>query len=199
MAVFSRYAKVLEADGSPMTVRAALGLINQSLDQILAEQEGDFDPDTRFAVTWFEQHGPDEGPFGEADVLARAKNTSVNGLERGGVLVSRAGKVRLLDRGELDEAWDPATDRRVTVWEVAQHLIKRLEEHGEGAAADLLRRVGGLGETARELAYRLYTVCERKGWAQEAVAYNALVIAWPEIARRVAGTPEALAQQALEV
>jgi len=182
-----------------MTVRAALGLINQSLDQILAEQEGDFDPDTRFAVTWFEQHGPDEGPFGEADVLARAKNTSVNGLERGGVLVSRAGKVRLLDRGELDEAWDPATDRRVTVWEVAQHLIKRLEEHGEGAAADLLRRVGGLGETARELAYRLYTVCERKGWAQEAVAYNALVIAWPEIARRVAGTPEALAQQALEV
>jgi len=199
MAIFSRHAKVLEADGTSMAVRAALGLINQALDEILAEQEGDFDPDTRFAVTWFEQRGVDEGPFGEADVLARAKNTSVDGLERAGVLVSRAGKVRLLRRDELSDAWDPATDARLTVWEVAQHLIKRLEEHGEAAAADLLRRVGGLGETARELAYRLYTTCERKGWAQEALAYNALVIAWPEIARRVAGTPEAEAQQALEV
>ncbi len=115
------------------------------------------------------------------------------------MLVSRAGKVRLLRRDELDDAWDPAADVRVTVWEVAQHLIKRLEEQGEDAAADLLRRIGGLGQTARELAYRLYTTCERKGWAQEALAYNALVIAWPEIARRVAGTPEAEAQQALEV
>ena len=199
MSVFSRYAKVLEADGQRMSVRAALGLINQVLDEILTEQEGDFDPDTRFAVTWFEQRGVDEGPFGEADVLARAKNTSVEGLERAGLLASRAGKVRLLRRDELEHSWDPAVDARLTVWETAQHLIKRLDEDGEDAAAELLRRVGGLGEAARELAYRLYTTCERKGWTQEALAYNSLVVVWPEIARRVAGTPEAQAQQALEV
>jgi putative DNA methylase len=199
MAVFSRYAKVLEADGSSMTVRSALALINQALDEILAEQEGDFDGDTRFAVTWFEQRGFEEGPYGEADVLARAKDTSTRGLEEAGILQSRAGKVRLLRREELDAGWDPAADRRPTVWEAAQHLARRLETGGEDAAAELLRRLGGLGETARELAYRLYTTSERKGWAQEALAYNALVVAWPEIARRVAGTPEAQAQQTLEV
>jgi putative DNA methylase len=199
MAVFSRYARVLEADGQPMTVRSALALINQVLDEILADQEGDFDPDTRFAVTWFDQRGMEEGPFGEADVLARAKNTSVEGLEQAGVLVSRAGRVRLFRRDELDLAWDPAADRRLTVWEVAQYLIKRLQEGGEDAAAELLRRVGGLGDAARELAYRLYAMSERKGWAQEALAYNSLVGAWPEIARRVAGTPEAEVQQTLEV
>jgi putative DNA methylase len=199
MAIFSRYTKVVEADGTPMSVRTALGQINQVLDEILAAQEGDFDADTRFAVTWFEQRGMTEGPYGEADVLARAKNTSAAGMEAAGVLHSRAGKVRLLNREELNVGWDPAADRRITVWEVTQHLIKRLEKGGEDAAADLLRRVGGLGETARQLAYRLYTTCERKGWVQEALSYNALVVAWPEIARRVAGTPEAEAQQALEV
>lgn len=198
MAVFSRYAKVIEADGQPMTVRAALGLINQALDEILAEQEGDFDPDTRFAVTWFDQRGSEEGPFGEADVLARAKNTSVEGMERAGILVSRAGKVRLVRRNELDPAWDPATDRRLTMWEVAQHLIRRLDEGGESSAAELLRRVGGLGEAARELAYRLYAICERKGWAQEAIGYNSLVVAWPEIARLAAGSSEPT-QESLEV
>ena len=199
MAVFSRYAKVLEADGTPMTVRSALALINQALDEILSEQEGDFDADTRFAVTWFEQHGFAEAPFGEADVLARAKDTSTGGLEEAGVLVSRAGKVRLLRREELPDDWDPVSDRRPTVWEATQHLAHRLEVRGEDHAADLLRRLGGLGETARELAYRLYTTCERRGWAQDALAYNALVVAWPEIARLVAGTPEAEAQQALGV
>ena len=199
MAVFSRYAKVLEADGQPMAVRAALGLINQTLDEILAEQEGDFDPDTRFAVTWFEQHGFDEGPYGEADVLARAKDTSVGGLEEAGILVSRGGRVRLLRRQELPQSWDPAIDRRLTVWEAAHQLAHRLELGGEDSAADLLRRLGALGETARELAYRLYTTSERKGWAPEALAYNSLVVAWPEISRRVAGTPEAEAQQALEI
>lgn len=200
MAVFSRHAKVVEADGSAMTVRTALGLINQALDEILAEQEGDFDADTRFAVTWFEQRGMEEGPFGEADVLARAKNTSVTGLGEAGVLASRAGKVRLLSRAELPDDWDPVTDRRPTAWEAAQHLTRRLETGGEDAAAELLRRLGGdYGEQAKELAYRLYSICERKGWAQEALGYNALVVAWPEIARRVAGTPEAEAQEQLEV
>jgi putative DNA methylase len=182
-----------------MTVRMALGLINQVLDEILVEQEGDFDADTRFAVTWFEHRGTSEGPYGEAEVLARAKNTSVPGMEEAGVLHSRAGKVRLLNREEMSDGWDPAADWRVTVWEITQHLIKRLEEGGEEASAELLHRVGGLGEAARALAYRLYTTCERKGWTQEALSYNALIVAWPEIARRVAGTPEAEAQQALEV
>jgi putative DNA methylase len=200
MAVFSRYAKVLEADGSPMTVRSALARINQTLDEILAEQEGDFDADTRFAVTWFDQRGFEEGPFGEADVLARAKDTSTRGLEEAGILLSRAGKVRLLHRDELPVDWDPVSDRRPTVWEATQHLARRLEsDGGEMATAELLRRIGGLGETARELAYRLYTTCERQGWAQDALAYNALVVAWPEIARLVAGTPEADAQQAMEL
>jgi putative DNA methylase len=120
-------------------------------------------------------------------------------LEAAGILTSRAGKSRLLRRDELDPDWDPAVDSRLTVWEVVQHLIRRLEASGEDAAAELLRRVGGLGEPARELAYRLYTTCERKAWPQEALPYNALVVAWPELARRVAGTPEAEAQQALEV
>jgi putative DNA methylase len=199
MGVFSRYTKVVEADGSPMTVRTALGLINQALDEILTEQESDFDPDTRFAVTWFEQRGFEEGPYGEADVLARAKDTSTPGLEEAGILLSRAGRVRLLRREELQTDWDPATDRRFTVWEAAQHLARRLETGGEDDAADLLQRLGGVGETAKELAYRLYTTSERKGWMREALAYNSLVIAWPHIARRVAGTPEADAQQALEV
>jgi len=200
MGIFSRYAKVVEADGSQMTVRMALVLINQALDEILSAQEGDFDADTRFAVTWFEQRGAAEGPYGEADVLARAKNTSVAGMVAAGVLASRGGKVRLLPRDELPEDWDPLTDRRLTAWEATQQLTRRLEVDGEGGAADLLRRLGGdYGEQAKELAYRLYVICERKGWAQEALGYNALVVAWPEIAKQVAGTPEAEAQQQLEV
>jgi len=199
MAVFSRYAKVVEATGEAMTVRTALGLINAALDEILTEQEGDFDTDTRFAVAWFEQYGMGEGEYGQADVRARAKNTSVSGLEQAGVLDAGRGKVRLLRRNELSEAWDPATDRRLTVWEVSQHLIQRLETGGEPEAAELLRRVGGLGATARELAYRLYSICERKGWAQEALGYNSLVVAWPEIALLAAGEPVEQAQQKLEV
>jgi putative DNA methylase len=200
MGVFSRYAKVLEADGTSMTVRSALGLINQVLDEILSEHEGDFDNETRFAVTWFEQRGTSEGPYGEADVLARAKDTSVDGMVEAGVVFSRGGKVRLVHRDEMPDDWDPVTDRRPTAWEAAQHLTRRLQTGGEAAAAELLRRLGGgYGEQARELAYRLYSICERKGWAQEALPYNALVVAWPEIARRVAGTPEAEAQQTLEI
>jgi putative DNA methylase len=128
----------------------------------------------------------------------RAKDTSTGGLQDAGIVQSRAGKVRLLRRDELPDSWDPVTDRRPTVWEAAQHLARGLELGGEGAAAELLRRLGGLGEIARALAYRLYTTCERNGWAQDALAYNALVVAWPDIARRVAGTPEADAQQELD-
>lgn len=199
MAIFSAHSRVIEADGSEMNVRTALALINQAVEEILSEQEGDFDPDTRFAIAWFEQRGTAEGQFGEADVLARAKNVGVNGLVEAGILSSRSGRVRLLDRTELDASWDPAQDRRLTVWEVTQHLVKRLEDGGEKAAAELLQRVGGFGDTARELAYRLYTVCERKGWAQEALAYNALVVSWPEIARLVAEQATGSAQQTMGV
>ncbi len=186
MAVFSSFAKVLESDGSVMPVRAALQHINAVLDEVLSEQEGDFDADTRCALAWFEQHQYEEAEFGSADTLARAKNTSVAGLVEAGVLRSARGKVRLLKRDELDPAWDPATDARRTVWEVAQHLIRVLGAKGEVAAAGLLARVGAQGDAARELAYRLYSLCERKKWAAEALAYNGLVTAWPELTRLAA-------------
>ncbi|MBI3912156.1 MAG: hypothetical protein HY320_14650, partial [Armatimonadetes bacterium] len=197
MAVFSRYAKVLEADGSPMTVRAALGLINQALDEVLAEQEGEFDADTRWAVAWFEQFGMEEGPFGVAETLSNAKNTAVQGMVEAGILEARAGKVRLLRRNELPADWKPEQDRRLTVWEVVQHLIRALQGQGEEKAAALLQRVGGLGEVARDLAYRLYSLCERRKWAPEALAYNSLVIAWPEIRRLAQNLEPAEPQGAL--
>jgi putative DNA methylase len=195
MAVFSRYAKVVESDGSRMGVLTALQLINQALDEVLSEQEGEFDADTRWAIAWFELSGHDEGPFGTADVLSRAKNTSVDGLKEAGLVASRAGKVRLLRRDELPAAYDPAADPRRTVWEVTQHLIRALDHQGEDAAAALLRQVGSHGEVARDLAYRLYTTCERQRWAADALAYNSLVLAWPQISRLAAGAPDAAPQQ----
>ncbi|MGJ5814849.1 DUF1156 domain-containing protein [Paludibaculum fermentans] len=182
MAVFSRYKKVLETDGSQMRVRTALALINQGLDEVLSEQESEFDPDTRWALAWFEQHQFDEGLYGEAEVLATAKALSLLGLAEAGILHSRAGKVRLLRREELPTDWDPASDKRLTVWEVTQHLIRRLEKQGESEAANLKAQIGGMAEIARDLAYRLYTLCERKGWAEEAGYYNSLVVAWPSMA-----------------
>ncbi len=183
MAIYTRYTKVMEADGSSMTVRQALGIINQMLDEVLAEQEGEFDPETRWAVAWFEQFGMENGPFGEAETLSRAKNTAVNGLVEAGIITARAGKVRLLKRSELPPDWNPATDKRLVHWEAAQYLIGRLEAAGESAAADLLRQLGTIGEMTRDLAYRLYNICERKKWPAEALAYNSLVIAWPELSR----------------
>jgi putative DNA methylase len=181
MAVFSRYTQVLEADGSPMSVRTALALINQALDEFLSEQEGEYDADTRWALAWYEQYGFNEGPYGVAETLSKAKNTSVGGLAEAGVLVARAGKVRLLSRTELKEDWNPTQDKRPTAWEAVQYLIRALDTHGEQGAALLLSRLGGLGEVARDLAYRLYTICERKGWAQDALGYNMLVVAWPRL------------------
>lgn len=185
MAVFSRYSKVVESDGSAMSVRTALALINQSLDEIVAEQEGEFDADTRWAIAWFQEVGMEEGEFGRAELLSKAKNTAVQGMVEAGILESKSGRVRLLRREELDGSWDPATDQRLTVWEMTQHLIGRLDE-GEASAAALARQLGFNAEVARDLAYRLYLVCERKKWAQEALAYNALVVAWPQIQRLAA-------------
>ncbi len=183
MAVFTRYSKVMENDGSPMTIRTALGLINQTLDEVLSEQEGEFDTDTRWALAWFKQFGMDEGPFGVAETLSKAKNTAVSGLVEAGVVKARGGKVHLVKREELPEDWEPRKDKRLTIWEVTQYLIRTLDQKGESGAAALLHKVGGLGETARDLAYRLYTICERKKWADEALAYNGLVIAWPELTK----------------
>ncbi|PXF60386.1 MAG: hypothetical protein C4B58_00705 [Deltaproteobacteria bacterium] len=199
MAVFSRYAKVIEADGKPMTVRAALSLINQVLDEVLAEQEGEFDADTRWAVAWFEQHAMDEGDFGIAETLSKAKNTSVQGLAEAGIVKSRSGSVQLLKREEMPPDWDPATDQRLTEWEAAQHLIRALDHEGEIGAADLLRRLGGdYGEKARDLAYRLYNICERKKWASEATAYNTIVLARPEISKLAQAAPRADQQSLFE-
>ena len=184
MAVFSRYSKVVESDGTSMRVRTALSLINQTLDEVLAEQEGEFDADTRWALAWFEQHGMDNAAYGEAETLSKAKNTSIQGLEEAGLLNSKAGKVRLLKRDELPKDWNPTTDKRLTVWEVTQQLIRRMESEGEQNAAALVKQVGAIAEQARDLAYRLYTVCEKKKWSQEALPYNALVIAWPELIRQ---------------
>jgi len=165
-----------------------MGLINRSLDEILAEQEGEFDGDTRWAIAWFEQFGIQTGDFGDADTLSKAKGTSVDGMVQAGVVEAKGGKVRLLRRDELDEHWDPSTDKRLTVWEMTQHLIWRLDE-GEAAAAALARQLGSFAEVARDLAYRLYVICERQKWSQEGQAYNGLVVAWPQIQRLAAAEP----------
>jgi len=181
MAIFSRHAKVLDADDTAMSVRSALQLINQTTDDVLGEEEGEFDRDTRFALTWFEIYQFEEGAYGEAETIATARSVSVSGVADAGVLKAAAGKVRLYKRGELPEDWDPRADTRLTVWEATQHLIKRLGGRGEAEAARLLMELGPLAGQARALAYRLYTVCERKGWAEEAQTYNGLVLAWPEL------------------
>lgn len=185
MAVYTRYAKVLDAEGKQVTVREALALINATLDEALAEQEGDFDADSRWAVAWFEQSGFGEGDYGVAETLSKAKNISVAGLAegRGRILESRRGKVGLLRPEELPADWDPTTNPRLTAWEIVHHLIRALGAGGEGAAASLVAKLNSRAETARELAYRLYTLCERKKRATEALAYNGLVQSWPEIAR----------------
>ena len=182
MAVFTRYARVLDAEGKAMSVREALALINQTLDEVLAEQEGDFDSDTRWALSWFEQFGFDDGEYGVAETLSKAKNISVSGMVEAGIVASKSGKVRLLKPEELPDNWDPTTDTRLTVWEVVHHLVRTLEQ-GETVTADLVAKLGTKADTARELAYRLYTTCERKKRASEALSYNALVQSWPEIAR----------------
>ena len=182
MAVFTRYAKVLDAEGQPLSVREALALINQTLDEALAEQEGDFDADSRLALAWFEQSGFHEAEYGVAETLATAKNISVQGLQDAGIVASSRGKVRLLKPDELPADWDPTSDPRLTAWETVHQLIRTLAI-GEEPAATLVAQLGAKAEVARELAYRLYTLCERKKRAAEALSYNALVQSWPELTR----------------
>ena len=184
MAVYSRFSEVMESDGSRMTVRTALSLINQALDEANSESEGDFDPDSRWAVAWFESHGFEEGLYGEAETLSKAKNTSTTGLVEAGVITSRAGKVKLIPIELLPEDWNPKADTRLTVWEATHHLIRVLETKGEEGSATLLRDMGAFGEVARDLAYRLYSICERKKWAKDALRYNGLIVSWSDISKR---------------
>lgn len=188
MAIYSRYAAVLESDGSPLTVRTALQLINQYLDEYLSEQEGELDEGSRWATTWFAQYQFEPGPYGEAEVLSKARNVSIESLEELGILEAKAGKVRLLRREEIAQRKEKGADSlslllASSAWLITQTLIHTLDRKGEMEAAALLAALGDRGAVARDLAYRLYTLCEKKGWTQEALAYNTLVIAWPEINR----------------
>jgi putative DNA methylase len=183
MAVYTRYARVIDADGKPLSVREALALINQTLDEALAQQEGDFDADSRWALAWFEHAGFDPGEYGVAEQLSKSKNTSVDGMAEAGIVSSGRGHVRLLKPDELPAGWDPTVDPRLTAWEMVHHLIRALEAGGENAAAELVAKLGSKAEIARELCYRLYTLCERKKRTQEALSYNGLVQSWPEITR----------------
>ncbi len=186
MAIYTRYEKVLDASGKPMTVREALALINQILDESLAEQEGEFDRATRWALAWFEEHGFEEGDFGGAETLSKAKNTSIAGLVKVGILASRAGRVRLLRPSELPDDWDPSATDPPTVWEVVHQLIRALESEGEMAAAKLVERLGSVIGNARDLAYRLYSISDRKKRAAEALQYNGLAGSWTEIKNQAA-------------
>ncbi|MFO0888326.1 MAG: hypothetical protein U0790_04165 [Isosphaeraceae bacterium] len=175
MAIFSRYEAVLEADGTPMSVRTALQLINRFL------AEDDFDSDTQFCLHWFEQHGWEAGKFGEADTLARAKGTSVAGVQQAGVIEAGGGNVRLLKWKEYPADWNPATDVRLPVWEALHQLIRAYNDEGDSGAAKVLAAVAGKAEAARQLAYRLYTLSERAGRAEDARAYNEVVTGWSGI------------------
>ena len=176
-----------------MTVRTALGIINQTLTEVLSELEDDFDNDTRWAISWYEQNGFSEGDYGDAELLSKAKVTTVEGLHLAGIVERGGGKVRLLEPPELPADWDPASDKRLTVWEMTHHLLRlyHFEKAGDEVTASLLGRIGSQGEVARELAYRLHNVSERKRWSQEAQGYNALVLGWPEIARLAREMPTA--------
>jgi len=191
MAVFSKYAAVLEADGTTMPVRTALQLINRFL------AEDDFDPETQFCLHWFEQHGWGEGRFGDADTLSRAKGTSVDGIRDAGVIASGGGIVRLRKWSEYPRDWDPQADTRNPVWETLHQLIRALKQDGETASGLVLATVKGKAESARQLAYRLYSLCERQGWAEDARAYNELITSWTGIETAAAEAPTRPTQRSM--
>ena len=190
--VFSRYARVVEADGSSMPVSAALAIINDVLGEVLDGEEAELDADTRFALTWFAEHGYDPGLSGDADSVARAKNTSLAGIKESGIGEARVGKFRLYERSELPPDWSPVHDDRLTVWEATQHLAAALER-SESEAAELLHVLGGNGDRARQLAYLLYQKANDRGWATEAGAYNGLITAWPNLRTGAANVAAAAA------
>lgn len=188
MGVFSRYRAVLEADDSAMTVKTALQLINAELDEYLGGIQGEFDADTRFAITWFEQNGMGKGDFGAADSLARARGIAVDSVKHAGIVESAAGKVRLLKRDELDPDWAPEEDGHLTVWECLQHLVRLHEKEGlSHDTAALLKRFGPQAEAVKDLAYCLYDIAANKRReASEATVYNALIADWSELSQMAA-------------
>jgi len=193
--VFSRFAKVVEADGSAMLVSAALAIINDVLGEILDGGEAELDADTRFAVTWYAQYGYNPATSGDADTLAKAKVTSLSGIADAGIGEARAGSFRLFERSELDAEWTPVGDDRLTVWEATQYLIAALER-SESEAAELLRQLGGFADRARQLAYVLFQKATDKGWADEASVYNGLITAWPVLQTTALETPSDTPDQA---
>lgn len=206
MAVFSRYSKVIETDGTTMTVRSALARINEILDQVLNEQEGDFDNATRFAIAWYRQHGYVKGDFGAADNLARARNTSVETMVHEGIVTSAAGKVELFAPDELPEEYDVLNDDRVGVWEVLHHLVARLDRGGLPDAGDFLAAVEARPDAAvdvelvKELAFLLFSIAEKSGWTQDALAFNTVATAWPDIVDAArSGTAAAVAQTSFDL
>jgi putative DNA methylase len=202
MAVFSRYAKVIENDGSTMTVRSALARINEILDQVLNEQEGDFDAATRFAIAWYRGHGYTTGKFGVADDLARARNTAVETLVRDGILTSAGGKVTLLSPSNLPESYDVLADDRVGAWEVLHHLIALLERDGLAVAGAFLasaqeRPDGAIDtELVKELAFLLFAIAEKNGWTQDALAFNTVATAWPDVVQAARSAQSGTGEQA---
>jgi putative DNA methylase len=188
MGVFSRYRAVLESDDSPMSVKAALQLINRELDEYLGGIQGEFDADTRFAITWFEQNGLKTGEYGTANSIAQARGISVESVKHAGIVESQAGKVRVLRRDELDDKWEPGTDQHLTIWECLQHLVRLHEKDGiSHAAAVLLKKIGDKAEAVKDLAYILYDISANKRQdAKEATAYNALIADWTELSRQAA-------------
>jgi putative DNA methylase len=188
MSVFSRYKVVLESDDSPMSVKTALQLINRELDEYLGGIQGEFDADTRFAITWFEQHGMAKGDYGSADSIARARGISVESVKHAGIIESSAGKVRILSRDELDDDWQPGGDEHLTVWECLQHLVHQHEKDGiSHGTAVLLKKIDAKAEAVKDLAYCLYDICANKRKdAKDATAYNALIADWTELTRQAA-------------
>lgn len=187
MAVFSRYSKVLEPDGTQMTVRSALARINEILDQVLSEQEGDFDPPTRFAIAWYRQHGYNTGTFGDADNLARARNTSVERMDRGEILTSRAGKVTLIKPIDTPAAYDVLADDHISTWEALHHTIRILETQGVQAAGAFLATAQSRPDDAvdsdlvKELSFLLFSIAEKNGWTKDAVSFNAVAQSWSDV------------------
>ena len=185
MSVFSRYSRVISPDGNDMSVSEALSQINAVLDEVLGEQEGDLDPDTRWCLTWFDAHGFTEGPYGEAETLASARNASIDALKRSGVLTSGGGRVGLIAPADLPDDYDPRTDDRISHWEVVLHLARALDRRGIDEAGRLLSAAAerGLGaDILQSLAYRLYSLAEKHGWTEAGLLFNALGGSWPEIA-----------------
>ncbi len=195
MEIYSKYSKVVDANGDPIRVKTALQLINHALDEALIEQDGELDLETRWAVAWFETFAMEAAKYGDAETLSKAKNVATQSLVEAGIVEAKAGKVRLLKPEEYSdhEKWHPAANYRLTAWEVMQRAIHGLEKHGEDGAARVLGHVGDLSFVVRDLAYRMYAICERKDWTQEAFSYNILIASWSGISeqvRKLASVPQ---------